>query len=110
MKPQIPFDIYAQVEVRAGRIIEATVPAGSEKLIQFTVDFGDEKRTIFSGIKQWYSADELVGVTTIWVTNIPSRKTPFGDSMGMLFACDASDGKPYIVRLSDDVPLGSTFH
>jgi methionyl-tRNA synthetase len=110
MKPQITFDEYAKVEVRVGKIIIATVPEGSEKLIQFTVDFGDEQRIIFSGIKQWHTPEELVGVKTLWVTNIPPKKTPFGDSQGMLFACDEDDGKPHVVRLPDSVPTGSSFH
>lgn len=110
MKPTITFNEYAKVEVRVGRIVAATVPPGSEKLIQFTVDFGEEQRTIFSGIKEWYTPEELVGVVTTWVTNIPPKKTPFGESQGMLFACDDQDGKPYIVRLDAQVPLGSEFH
>ena len=110
MKPQITFDDYSKIEVRVGTIVEATVPEGSEKLIQFTVDFGSEKRTIFSGIKEWYSAEELSGVKTVWVTNIPPKKTPFGESQGMLFACDTANGKPYVVRIGDEVPNGSEFH
>lgn len=110
MKSVITFDEYVKVEVRVGKILAATVPEGSEKLIRFEVDFGDEKRVIFSGIKQWYSPEELVGVTTTWVTNIPPKKTPFGESKGMLFACDNRDGRPYIVRIGEEVPLGSEFH
>ena len=110
MKPQIAFPEYDKVEVRVGTITAATVPEGSNKLIQFTVDFGDETRTIFSGIKEWYTPEELVGAKTAWVTNIPPKKTPFGDSNGMLFACDTTDGKPYIVRIGDEVANGSVFH
>ena len=121
MKPQIAFPEYDKIEVRVGTITAATVPEGSNKLIQFTVDFGPadaeamagegrEIRTIFSGIKEWYTPEELVGVKTAWVTNIPPKKTPFGDSNGMLFACDTTDGKPYIVRIGDEVANGSVFH
>lgn len=110
MKDLITFDEYAKVEVRVGKIVEAIVPEGSAKLIQFTVDFGSEQRMIFSGIKQWYAPEELVGITTVWVTNIPPKKTPFGESNGMLFACDTVDGEPYIVRIGENVPLGSEFH
>lgn len=110
MKDLITFADYDKIEVRVGRIVEAIVPEGSAKLIQFTVDFGQEKRTIFSGIKEWYTPEELVGVTTTWVTNIPPKKTPFGESQGMLFACDTVEGKPYIVRVGDEVALGCSFH
>jgi len=110
MKPQINFDEYNKIEVRVGKIVEASVPLGSNKLIQFKVDFGEFQKTIFSGIKEWYNPEELVGVKTLWVVNLAPKKTPFGDSEGMLFACDTVDGKPYVVRIEDEVKEGSEFH
>lgn len=110
MKDQIKFEEFTKVEVRVGTILEASVPEGSERLIQFRVDFKEEQRTIFSGIKEWYTPEELVGVKTLWVTNIPPRKLPFGESEGMIFACDDSEGKPYIVRVGNEVEDGSVFH
>ncbi|MFH2019226.1 MAG: hypothetical protein ABII80_01235 [bacterium] len=109
MKPQILFEDYAKVEIRVGEIVEASIPEGSEKLLQFTVDFGDEKRTIFSGIKEWYKPEELVGVRTMWVTNIPPKTTPFGESQGMLFAC-GGEGKPEIIKLGKKIEKGAVFH
>ncbi len=112
MKDIINFDDYVKIEVRVGKIVEASVPEGSNKLIQFKVDFGGEigEKTIFSGIKEWYNPEELVGVKTIWVVNLAPKKTPFGESQGMLFACDTVDGKPYIVRVGEEVEVGSEFH
>lgn len=112
MKPIINFDDYVKIEVRVGKIVEAVVPEGSNKLIQFRVYFGGEigQKTIFSGIKEWYNPEELVGVKTMWVVNLAPKKTPFGDSEGMLFACDTVDGKPYIVKVGEEVEVGSEFH
>lgn len=127
MKPIIDFDDYMKIEVRVGRIVEATVPEGSNKLIKFSVDFGPADaiamagegrivKTIFSGIKEWYRPEDLVGVKTMWVVNLAPKKTPFGDSEGMLFACDykplgdAQGLRPYIVRIGDEVEVGSEFH
>lgn len=121
MKDLINFDDYSKIEVRVGKIVEAIVPEGSNKLIQFKVDFGPASaeamdgqerilKTIFSGIKEWYNPEELVGVKTVWVTNLAPKKTPFGNSEGMLFATDTTDGKPYIVRIPDEVEVGSEFH
>lgn len=112
MKDIISFQDYVKIEVRVGKIIEAVVPEGSNKLIQFKVDFGSEigEKTIFSGIKEWYGPEELVGVKTMWVVNLAPKKTPFGDSEGMLFACDTIENKPYIMRIGEEVELGSEFH
>ena len=110
MKPVITFDEYSKIEVMVGEIVEAVIPEGSEKLLQFRVSFGDEQKTIFSGIKDWDTAEELVGVKTLWVMNIPPRKNPFGESEGMLFATDDASGKPYIVKIGGEVENGSEFH
>lgn len=112
MKDLIDFAEYMKIEIRVGQIVEAVVPEGSNKLIMFKVDFGTEigNKTIFSGIKEWYTPEELVGVKTMWVVNLAPKKTPFGDSEGMLFACDDKDGKPYIVRVGEEVEVGSEFH
>jgi methionyl-tRNA synthetase len=110
MKDTITFDDYSKIEVRVGKIVEAIVPEGSNKLLQFCVDFGEYQKTIFSGIKEWYSPEELVGVKTLWVVNLAPKKTPFGDSEGMLFATDTEEGRPYIVRIGDEVAIGSEFH
>ena len=112
MKPIINFNEYNKIEVRVGTIVQAIVPEGSNKLIQFKVDFGAEmgQKTIFSGIKEWYSPEELVGVKTMWVVNLAPKKTPFGDSEGMLFACDDKEGKSAIVRIDENVENGTEFH
>jgi methionyl-tRNA synthetase len=112
MKDIINFDDYAKIEIRVGQIVSAEVPEGSNKLIKFSVDFGSEigQKTIFSGIKEWYSPEELVGVKTMWVVNLAPKKTPFGDSEGMFFACDDKEGKPVIVRVGEEVEVGSEFH
>ncbi len=112
MKDIINFDDYVKIDVRVGRIVEAFVPEGSNKLIQFRVDFGSEigPKTIFSGIKEWYNPEDLVGVKTMWVVNLAPKKTPFGDSEGMLFACDTVEGKPYVVKLGDEIEIGTEFH
>lgn len=112
MKDIINFDDYSKIEVRVGQIVTAEMPEGSNKLIKFTVDFGGEigQKTIFSGIKEWYSPEKLVGVKTMWVVNLAPKKTLFGDSEGMLFACDDKEGKPVIVRIAEEVEIGSEFH
>jgi methionyl-tRNA synthetase len=110
MKDTITFADYSKIEVCVGKIVEAIVPEGSNKLLQFKVDFGEFQKTIFSGIKEWYSPEDLLGVKTLWVVNLAPKKTPFGDSEGMLFAVDMADGRPYIVRIGEEVALGSEFH
>ena len=112
MKAIINFEDYVKIDIRVGKIVEAEIPSGSEALIKFVVDFGaeDGQKIIFSGIKKWYTPEELVGKQTTWVLNLAPKKTPFGDSEGMLFAVDQEDGKPLIVEIPESVKPGSAFH
>jgi methionyl-tRNA synthetase len=94
--------------VRVGTIVGAEVPEGSEKLIKFRIDFGElGEKIIFSGILQWFKAEELVGVQTTFVVNLAPRKMGnFGESEGMLFAADAvinGEKQPILVKF--EMPL-----
>lgn len=111
MKDVIEFSDFTKVDIMVGEIIGAVIPEGSKKLIKMTVDFGSEgKRIIFSGISEWYKPEELVGMRTVFVVNIPAKNTPFGESQGMIFACDSKDGKPYILQIGEEVENGTSFH
>jgi methionyl-tRNA synthetase len=76
-----------------GTVVEATIPEGSNKLIRQVVDFGDEigNRIIFSGIKQWYSPEELVGKQLPYLINLEPRKMMGEESQGMLVAAGNLD-------------------
>lgn len=113
---QIKYDDFAKVEFRIGEIKEAIEVDGSEKLLRLHVDFGEENlRTVFSGIKKWYSPSDLIGKKTVFVTNIIPRKIMGEESQAMIFAASASapasQGEPTeIVSLllpDQDLPVGS---
>lgn len=93
MKPTITYDDFAKIDLRIGRITEAIAPEWSQKLLQFTVDFGPEigAKTIFSGIKQWYQPADFVGKCYVFVINLAERKMGEGVSQGMMIMADDSD-------------------
>ncbi|QWF70250.1 methionine--tRNA ligase [Methylomonas paludis] len=82
----IELDDFSKVDLRIARIIEAQAVEGAEKLLQLTVDLGNETRTIFAGIKTAYSPAQLEGKLTIVVANLKPRKMRFGVSEGMVLA------------------------
>lgn len=88
MKPTIQFPDFAKLEIRIGRVVEASIPEGSEKLIRQVVDFGQElgRRVIFSGIQAWYKPDDLLGKQLPYVINLEPRKMMGEESQGMLMA------------------------
>ncbi|HWX11854.1 MAG TPA: methionine--tRNA ligase [Trinickia sp.] len=90
----IGIDDFAKIDLRVARIVDCKVVEGSDKLLQLTLDVGEEKtRNVFSGIKSAYRPEELVGKLTVMVANLAPRKMKFGVSEGMVLAASAADEK-----------------
>jgi methionine--tRNA ligase beta chain len=99
----IDFSTFTQIDMRVGTILDAQLPDWSEKLIELTVDFGEElgKRTIFAGIRAWYQPEDLVNKQSVFVVNLPPRKMGPGISEGMLLAAGGDDNSAPSVLLFD---------
>jgi methionyl-tRNA synthetase len=98
--PRISIDEFGRVDLRVARIAAAELVDGADKLLKLTVDLGDERRTVFAGIRQAYSPEQLVGRLTVVVANLEPRKMRFGMSEGMVLA--AGPGGNDIFLLSPD--------
>ena len=96
----ISIDDFMKVQLKVARIIEAAPVVGADKLLQLTLDVGDHRRQVFSGIKAAYQAEDLVGRLTVVVANLAPRKMRFGVSDGMVLA--AGPGGSDIFLLSPD--------
>lgn len=90
---EIPFDAFAQVDLRAAKILEATAVVGSDKLIHVKVDLGDVDkgglgvREIFTGLRPHVQPEQLQGKTLVVVANLaPRQMAKFGQSHGMIMA------------------------
>lgn len=99
----INFDDFVKVDMRVALIKNATVVDGSDKLLQLTLDIGDETRNVFSGIKQFYPDPAvLVGRLTIMIANLAPRKMRFGISEGMVLCASGKDDSEGVYLLSPD--------
>ncbi|WP_445371990.1 methionine--tRNA ligase [Methylomonas sp. HW2-6] len=96
----IEIDDFAKIDLRVARIVKAESVEGAEKLLQLTVDLGNETRNIFAGIKSAYTPEQLEGKLTVVVANLAPRKMRFGTSEGMVLA--AGPGGKDIFVLSPD--------
>ncbi len=95
MKPVISFEDFDKIDLRVGTVVNCEEKEGSEKLLRLTVDFGEEKtRVILSGIKQWYSPDDLKGKQFVFVVNLAPRKMMGEESQGMLLAAEGEKPEP----------------
>ena len=101
LAPEINFDAFAAVDLRIALIEKAEFVEGADKLLRLTLDIGDAKRNVFSGIKSAYpDPSKLEGRLTLYVANLAPRKMKFGLSEGMVLA--AGPGGEEIFLLSPD--------
>ena len=92
---QCSFDDFMKVDMRVAKVLNCEAVEGSSKLLKFSLDFGFEQRTIFSGIAASYpNPAELNGRMVIAVANFAPRKmAKFGTSEGMILSAATADGK-----------------
>ncbi|MBI2516681.1 MAG: tRNA-binding protein [Opitutae bacterium] len=93
LKPQIPFDHFAAVDIRLGTIEHVKEVPSSQKLMRLTVNFGDHTRRILAGIRQERAnPQEIAGRQALFVVNLPPRPMAGEVSEGMLFDLGYADG------------------
>ena len=109
MKLTIQYPDFEKIDFRVGRVVQATAPAWSHKLLELAVDFGPElgERTILTGIRQWYQPEDLVDKQFVFVVNLAERKMGEGVSQGMIFLADTPE-KPLLLPVDQSIPTGAT--
>ena len=110
----VDFDTFSKSDFRVVKVKNCEEVPKSNKLLKFTLDDGtEEERTILSGIKNFYSAEELVGKTLVAITNLPPRKMMGIESCGMLLSavCDY-DGEELLnlIMVDDKIPAGAKLY
>ena len=105
--PEITIDDFAKVELRIGEIIACEKVAKSSKLLHETVKFGNETRSIVSGIAKHYTPEEMVGKKVAFVTNLPPRTVCGVLSEGMILAAEDEDGNLSLVIADKDIKSGA---
>ena len=111
---EVDFDTFSKSDFRVVKVKECVEVPKSKKLLKFTLDDGSgQDRTILSGIKNFYTAEELVGKKLLAITNLPARKMMGEESCGMLLSaiCDY-DGEEMLnlIILDPSIPAGSKIY
>ncbi len=101
----LEFEQFKQLDLRVGEILSAEEIQKSNKLLKLQVDLGEEQRTIVSGIRPHYQADQLVGRKVVIVANLKPAKLMGVESQGMVLC--GSDGKLMELLTVDTLPPGS---
>ena len=110
----VDFETFSKSDFRAVKIEACKAVPKSKKLLKFTLNDGsDRKRTILSGIHEYYEPEELVGKTAIAITNLPPRKMMGIDSEGMLISAvyeyDGHEGLN-LLMVDDQIPAGAKLY
>jgi len=103
---EIEFDDFAKIDLRIAKIVKAEHVKGANKLLQLTVDIGDETRNVFAGIKSAYKPEDLEGKLTVVVANLKPRKMKFGLSEGMVLAAGPGGEELWILHPDDGATAG----
>ena len=106
---EITIDDFAKVQLRVGKILTAEKVEKADKLLKFSVQIGDEVRTIVSGIAKYYTPEETVGKNVVVVSNLKPAKLRGIESQGMLLcACQKNeDGSENVVLVSPEKSVDS---
>lgn len=106
-KPEIIYDDFAKLELKAGTVIACEKVEKADKLLKLEVDLGTEKRTIVSGIALHYKPEEMTGKQVVVVTNLAPRKMKGIESQGMILTAEDADGKLQLLKPENLVAPGS---
>lgn len=110
----VDFDTFSKSDFRVVKVEACEAVPKSKKLLKFTLNDGtDRKRTILSGIHEYYEPEELIGKTCVAITNLPPRKMMGIDSEGMLISAvyeyDGHEGLN-LLMLDDSIPAGAKLY
>ncbi len=108
MKDIIEYPEFMKLDLRVGLVKAAEAPEWSNKLLQLTVDFGENigERQILAGAKNYYEPEEFVGNNYLFLVNLAEKKLGQGLSQGMMLMADEAD-KPVKFELPADLEPGT---
>jgi len=106
-KPEIALEEFARLELRVAEVRKAEPHPQADKLLVLTVTLGSEERTVVSGIRQWYTPEELIGKKVILVANLKPVTLRGVASQGMILAAEDEAGNLALATLDRELDLGS---
>ena len=103
---EITIEDFMKIDLRVARVEKAEPVEGADKLLQLTLNLGDETRNVFAGIKAAYDPADLVGRHVVAVANLKPRKMRFGMSEGMVLASGPGGEDIFLLSVDDGAVPG----
>ncbi len=109
-KPEITIDDFSKLQIQVGEILKCEAVKKSKKLLCSQVRIGSQTRQILSGIRQFYSAEEMVGKKVLVVTNLKPAKLAGLMSEGMILAAEDDEGRLSLITTEKEMKTGAEVH
>jgi methionyl-tRNA synthetase len=106
-KPHIEYDDFGKMDIRVGTILEAEKVAKTKKLLKLLIDTGIDKRTVVSGIAEYYEPEALIGKQVSILVNLAPKNLKGIESQGMILCAENADGTLSIVQPDQKVKNGA---
>ena len=106
-KATIEYDDFAKLQIQVGQVVKCEEVPKSKKLLCSQVQIGSTTRQILSGIKQWYSAKDMLGKQVLVVTNLAPRKIAGLESQGMILMAEDDAGNAVLVSPEKNIKTGA---
>ena len=106
-KAEVTFDDFQTMDIRVSTILEAEKVAKTKKLLKLTIDTGIDKRTIVSGIAEYYTPEQLVGRQVLVLTNLAPREIKGIESRGMILMAEDALGRLVLLQPEDKTMSGA---
>ena len=106
-KAEVTFDDFQKMDIRVSTILAAEKVAKTKKLLKLTIDTGIDKRTIVSGIAEYYTPEQLVGRQVLVLANLAPREIKGIESRGMILMAEDALGRLVLVQPEDKTMSGA---
>ena len=106
-KAEVSFDDFQKMDIRVSTILAAEKVAKTKKLLKLSIDTGIDKRTIVSGIAEYYTPEQLVGRQVLVLANLAPREIKGIESRGMILMAEDALGRLVLVRPEDKTMAGA---
>ena len=106
-KAEVSFDDFQKMDIRVTTILAPEKVAKTKKLLNLSIDTGIDKRTIVSGIAEYYTPEELVGRQVLVLANLAPREIKGIESRGMILMAEDALGRLVLVQPEDKTMAGA---
>ena len=106
-KPECSFEQFESMDIRTATVLEAERVPKTDKLLKLTIDTGIDKRTIVSGIAEYYTPEQMLGKQSCILANLAPRKIKGIESKGMILMARQGDGKMRFITPQEALANGA---